>query len=158
MMKKIKKSAITKQSIKQGLITVLILWLGCCICAFANVSVMIPNGLATSGIVGVARILQFSFGLDFALINYVLTTIVVVITWIIFSFREVRKILIVSILFPITLFLFEQINFHLLTEKDLILASIFYGVINGIGAGLVYNRGYSFGGTDTIAKMLRKKI
>ena len=63
-----------------------------------------------------------------------------------------------TILYPASLMLFEQFPLHLLQEKDVILAAIYCGILGGIGSGLVFSRGYSFGGTDTIAKILKAKF
>ena len=40
----------------------------------------------------------------------------------------------------------------------MMLASVYFGLICGIGSGLVLKRGFSMGGTDTVAKILHHKI
>lgn len=156
---KLKKPVITKKTVKKSAITFFWLTIGCAITAFSIMAVMIPNGLATGGITGIARILQDLTHIDYALINYVLTLVIVIITWIVFDFSEVRKILLVSVMFPAMLFVFEHlIPVELLAEKDILLASVFCGIFTGIGNGIVFNNGYSYGGTDTVAKILRKKL
>jgi len=74
------------------------------------------------------------------------------------GFKEARKILTLTILYPAVLVVFEQLNFNLLEEKDVILAAIFCGVFFGICSGLIFWRGYAFCGTDAIAKILKKKL
>jgi uncharacterized membrane-anchored protein YitT (DUF2179 family) len=63
-----------------------------------------------------------------------------------------------AILFPTVLLLFEYFDFRLLEEKDMILAAIFCGVFTGICSGIIFWRGYSFCGTDAVAKIFKKKF
>ena len=71
--------------------------------------------------------------------------------------REGIKIITLSIAFPFVLIIFENLNLCIIKD-DLMLASIYFGIICGIGSGLILKRGYSMGGTDTVAKILHHKI
>jgi len=71
--------------------------------------------------------------------------------------REAKKIFILSILFPIVLIFFDRLNIHFI-QNDIILASIYHGIIGGTGTGLLLLRGFSTGGTDTIAQILHYKL
>jgi uncharacterized membrane-anchored protein YitT (DUF2179 family) len=51
----------------------------------------------------------------------------------------------------------ELMDFSVLKEKDLILAAIFCGALQGISIGIIAWRGYMFPGTDGLAKAIRKK-
>lgn len=137
---------------------VLFLLLACCVGAFATVGVMLPNGLTIGGLTGIVRIVQTYLPLDFSLLFYGGSLLILVISAIFLGLREVRKILFLTILYPAVLFVFETLNFKLLEETDVLLAAIFCGVFSGIASGLAFWRGYVFGGTDAIAKILRKKL
>ncbi len=149
---------ITKERVKRLSFNLVMVSIGCAINAFATIGIMIPNGLSSGGLTGVVRIVQKFIYLDFSLMYYCGAFIIFIICWTLLGFREARKILVVTILYPAFLVLFEQLGFTLLQEKDTILAAIYVGVIAGVGAGIVFERGFSFGGTDTIAKILRKKV
>lgn len=42
--------------------------------------------------------------------------------------------------------------------KEKLIAVMFFGVVYGAGAGLTYRMGYSYGGTDTLSKILKQKV
>ena len=130
-----------------------------CICnAYALVDILMPYGLASGGLNGVAVLIKLIAPIDIAIVMYVLSGIIVVVAWIFLGFGEVRKVLMVSIMSPATIFMFERFNLPLLDEDDILLASIFCGIFYGLSTACVFHRGYSFGSTDTLAKVLRKRL
>ena len=55
------------------------------------------------------------------------------------------------------LFIFEHIDYEFLRSPDPFLASLLIGIFYGIATGVGYIGGYSSGGTDTIARVLKFK-
>ncbi|WP_130863414.1 YitT family protein [Bacilliculturomica massiliensis] len=151
------RDRITGDSVKKFIIDMVFVFAGSAIGAFATNAVLIPNGLSGGGITGVCRILQQYVDFDFSLMYYVLALVVLVVCWIILGAWEAKKIIVMTIVYPAFLVLFEDLNFTLLEQKDMTLASVFYGLIAGVGSGLVFERGFSSGGTDTIAKIIKVK-
>jgi uncharacterized membrane-anchored protein YitT (DUF2179 family) len=151
------KESITKQKIKEWGIDWAFLIVGCAMGAFSSICIMIPNGLSSGGITGICRILQGPTGIDFSILYYALAFLVLLACGILLGIREAKKILLMTVIYPAFLFFFERLNINLLEEKDVILAAIYCGVFGGICTGLVFTRGYSFGGTDTIAKIIHIK-
>lgn len=147
-----------KDNIKKFTIDLVFLALGSALMAFSVTGILIPNGLGAGGITGIARIIQNFLPINYSLIFYALAITVLVFCWITLGWREARKIILMAILFPVVLMVFERVDFYLLEKKDMFLAAIYYGVFNGIGMGLLFKRGYSFGGTDTISKIINKKV
>lgn len=157
-MKLFKKDTFSKENIKRMLIDLFVVCLGCAIGSFATIGVLIPNGLTSGGITGIVRIVQNFLNIEFSVLYYVCAFIILIICAITMGFREARKIVLLTIIYPAFLILFEQLDFKLLEQKDIILAALYVGVISGVGCGLVFSRGYSFGGTDTIAKIIKKRL
>ncbi|MDD2189367.1 MAG: YitT family protein [Eubacteriales bacterium] len=153
-----KSSKITKADLKKFAIDMLFILAGCSISAVSTIGILIPNGLTSGGITGIVRMIQGFFDVSFSLVYYAFAMLILIVCAILLGLREARKILLMSILYPAILFIFEHINFSLLEEKDLFLAAIYCGVLGGICTGLVFVRGYSSGGTDTIAKMIQQKL
>ncbi len=147
-MKKIKDSSL------QSLLEV---FLGMLLLAFAISAILKPNNLVTGGITGISIIFEKLVGLDYTIGYYILSLGVLLATHLFLGWQESSKIIILSILFPIVLMVFNQFNFNL-THDDLFLASIYYGVIGGIGTGLILKSGYSSGGTDSIGKIIHKRF
>lgn len=152
------KSAFTKENLKRFGIDLLFVLIGSSIGAFSSIGILIPNGLSSGGVTGICRILQGPTGIDFSFLYTGFSLIILVICAILLGLGEARKILMMTIIFPLVLMLFERLNLQLLEQKDIILAATYVGVFGGIGSGLVFSRGYSFGGTDTIAKIIKKKL
>ncbi len=146
-----------KKNYKNLAVDYLYIIVGCAILAFAITAILKPNGLVTGGITGFALITEKLSGINYTYIYYILTMIVLISAWLIMGKREGMKIVVLSILFPVILIIFEKIDLRFI-ENDTILASIYYGIIGGVGCGLILKRGYSLGGTDTIAKMIHYKL
>ncbi len=153
-----KPKKISKERLKSLAFNLFLVAVGCAINAFATIGILIPNGLSSGGLTGVVRILQRFIPVDFSVMYYCGAMIVFVVCWILLGLKEARKILVVTIMYPAFLVVFERLDFLLLEEKDIILAAIYVGVIGGIGAGIIFERGFSFGGTDTVAKIIHKKM
>lgn len=142
---------------KKVALDLLFLTLGCVLLAFAITSILKPNGLITGGITGISIILDKLFHIKYTYIYYTLSILILISARILMGTREALKILLLSILFPLILILFEGLNFDFI-ENDMILASIYYGILSGGGCGLIFKRGFSQGGTDTIAKIIHRKL
>lgn len=147
-----------KESLREKLIDYAFLLIACAVGAFATTAVMIPNGLTSGGLTGLVRILQNYVNINFSLAYYAGAFLILVIVLIVMGLREAKKVLVVTILYPAVLFVMEQFDFQLLEEKDVILAAVFCGVFSGVCNGLVFWRGYAFCGTESIAKIIKKKL
>ena len=154
----IRKTGITRQKIKELSADFAVLLAACCISSFSTVAVMIPNGLTSGGLTGIVRIMQNFIDADFSVLYYGCTGVVLIMVIIFLGWREFRKILMLSVMYPAVLFLFEQLNFQLLEERDVILAAVFCGVFSGTYIGLVFWKGYASAGTEAIARIIRKKL
>ncbi len=147
-----------KQRAKAFFLDFIILLLACCASAFAVTGIMLPNGLTSGGITGIARILQKFMDVDFSILYYGLSLIVLALVALFLGWKEVKRVLLLSLLYPAVLFLFEQLPIQLLEKPDILLAAIFSGVFTGVYVGLVFWRGYASAGSDAIAKIFKKKL
>jgi len=124
-----------------------------------QILVMIPNGMTSGGMPGITRLItHFIPSLPYPLVYYGLSMIVVIVAYFTMGIKEVRRIIALVITYPVMLYLFERTNFTLLDSKDPFLASLLIGVGYGLATGIGYIGGYSSGGTDTIARVLKYKV
>ena len=142
---------------KKFLYDTIYLTVGCLITAFSVNFILKPNGLITSGITGLAIILEKYLLINYSYIYYFATFIILIATFILMGRKEIMKIIFLSILYPTVLLLMQGIDFKFV-ENDLLLASIYFSLFFGIGVGMILRKGFSFGGTDTIARILNKKL
>lgn len=131
--------------------------LSCVICSIAVNWVALPNGFVVTGITGLAMTAQAVTGINYALIYYGLMLLILVLTFVALGYREVSNILFLSFLYPLVLWVLNHWTVEIILQEKLI-AVMFFGVIYGVGAGITYRLGYSYGGTDTLAKILKTKV
>jgi len=74
--------------------------------------------------------------------------------------KEALKIILLSTTYPIILIIFDNFNLTFIdfNTGDKLLSCIYYGIIAGTGMGLILRNGFSLGSSDTIAKIIHKKI
>ena len=66
-------------------------------------------------------------------------------------------LLVLSLLYPVVLWGLNHIQVEIILQEKLI-AVMLFGAIYGLGSGLTYRLGYSYGGTDTLAKLLKQRL
>lgn len=153
----IEGDSMRKIDIKKIIADYFFVLVGCILVAFAISSILKPSGLVTGGITGISIILEKFTGIKYTYIYYVLSLLVLLTAFITMGKREGFKIITLSVLFPLILIIFENLNISFI-KNDMMLSSVYFGIVCGIGTGLMLKRGFSSGGTDTIAKILHKKI
>lgn len=145
------------ENIKKLFYNMVYLITGCVITAFSVNYILKPNGLITSGITGLAIILEKYMNINYSYIYYFITFIILIVTYLLMGKKEIIKIIFLSIMYPTVLLVMQNIEFKFV-ENDLLLASIYFSCFYGIGVGMILRKGFSFGGTDTIARILNKKL
>ena len=137
--------------IKRTIADCLFLLLACSMGAFATVAVLLPYGLTSGGLTGIVRLIQSLTGFNFSLIYYAFSLIIALCIWLFLGFKEVKKTLLLAVMYPAVLWIFEKFQVRLLEEKDVLLAAVFYGVFSGICTGIATSRGYCYSGADGIS-------
>lgn len=136
-----------------------VVYIGCLIQAFSIVCILRPNNLTVGGITGLSLTIGKIFNMNYTYIYYAICLLILVAARMVLGMREVKKIILLSTTYPIILILVNQIKFNFLHDTpDKILICIYYGIFMGIGTGLVLKRGFSQGSSDTVAKILHKKL
>jgi uncharacterized membrane-anchored protein YitT (DUF2179 family) len=145
---------------KRGFVDYLVVYLGCIIQAFAVTAILRPSGLTVGGFTGVSLVLAELLNIKYTFIYYSLCITVLMASWFILGKKEALKIILLSTTYPIILILFDNLNLNFMdgNVNDKLLCCIYYGIIAGIGMGLVLKKGFSQGSSDTLAKIINKKI
>jgi uncharacterized membrane-anchored protein YitT (DUF2179 family) len=142
------------------IIDVIYILIGCSLLSFAITVILKPNHLITGGMTGLSIVIEALIGVPYTVIYYGLSLFILFITYVLLGKEEVHKIIILSTILPAFIILFEnafsgKFNF---TNGDMFLSSIYFGIIAGTGVGFFLKRGFSSGGTDTIAKIVHVKV
>ncbi|MBQ9210956.1 MAG: YitT family protein [Clostridia bacterium] len=128
--------------------------LGSLIGAAAYPLFMTPNNIAPGGLTGLAMILNFLFSLPVGFTSLTLNVPLFLIGYRtmgrIFAFRS----LIATALFSL---LIDLLPLQPMT-MDPLLATLYGGILLGIGLGLILRGGATTGGTDMVARMVHRRI
>ena len=137
----------------------IIVYIGCIIQAFSVVCILKPNNLIVGGITGLSLTIGKVVGINYTYLYYGICLLILLGAKIVLGMREVKKIILLSTTYPIILIFMNRIQFNFLHDTpDKILICIYYGIFMGIGTGLVLKKGFSQGSSDTVAKILHKKL
>ncbi len=131
--------------------------IGCFLTAFAFNVFFSPNNLVTGGVSGVSIIVKNVFGISTSTFIAITYIILLILSYILLGKEKTRNSLIGSILYPLFVYLTEDIGSLIAFNVDnTLLIAIFGALINGIGSGLVFKYGFSTGGSDIICQMISK--
>ena len=115
---------------------------------------LVPNRIAAGGVTGLATIffyvLKIPVSWTIMLMNIIL---------LLFSYRELGLRLVIKTLYGATVTsVFVELLQHRLPvpTHDLLLASIYGGIMAGLGTGIVLRSGGTTGGTDLVARLIAK--
>ena len=128
--------------------------LGCLIGGAAYPLFMTPNNIAPGGVTGIGIILNYMFGLPVGTVSLVLN-----IPLFITGYRYIGRIFAFRSLLATALF---SVCIDILPLKpmtdDMLLGTLFGGVMLGIGLGLILRGGATTGGTDMLARMVHHRL
>ncbi len=124
---------------------------GIIILAVAMNIFLIPNRIAAGGVTGLAIILLYLFEIPIGLTIFLTNIPLFLLSWRAIGQRFILTSFIGAILFSI---LIELTAFLRPVTSDLLLASIYGGILVGIGLGIVFRAQSSTGGTTLAARLL----
>ena len=132
--------------------------IGCFLVALAFNLFMSPNNLVAGGVSGFSLILKHFFGLNPSTIISIANVFLIILSFLVLGKEKTKATILGSILFPVFVSLTEHLSTYIsFKESEMILIAVFGGVLQGLGAGLIFRAGYSTGGTD-ILNMIVSKI
>ncbi len=130
---------------------------GFCSTAFAVACILTPNGMTTSGLLGVSKILEQFIHINYSYLYYGISVAILIAAFFTLGKAACAKIVCVTLVYPNILLIFENMKLNFI-QDDMFLASVFFCVFYGFGIGIVLRRGYTYGGTDTLSAILQKKV
>lgn len=118
---------------------------------------LLPNKLVAGGVSGIAIILNALFGLNDFIVILVLNLLLLIASYFFLGKEKTKGTIIGSILFPLFIKLTADIGYYIeIDTSQLLLSSIFGGVLYGFGAGMIFKAGYTTGGTDILNQIMVK--
>lgn len=130
------------------------LTLGAFIAGFALEGFLIPNKMIDGGIIGISIMLSTITKANLGLLILFINT-----PFIFLALKKLGKAFVVQTLYAIAMLgLSVNIFHHRIATEDLLLATVFGGVVLGIGVGLVLRNNASMDGTEILAIRFAKKL
>lgn len=114
-----------------------------------------PNNIVSGGITGIAQIINLLTGFPVGVATIIMNLPLFAWAWKKLGRRFVVFTGICLVVSSVFIDLLEPVAFPL--TLDPMLASVYGGLINGLGWGIVYSTGYTGGGIDIPARFLRRK-
>lgn len=132
------------------------LTIGPFIAAFALEVFLVPNNIIDGGIVGISIIVSYLTKINLGLLIFVIN-----IPFFLLAFNKIGKKFVLQTFYAIgmlSLALNIFTTHHLPTTNDLLLSTVFGGIILGTGVGLVLKNEGSLDGTEIMSLVLSKKF
>ncbi len=132
------------------------LTLGPFIAAFALEVFLVPNNIIDGGIVGISIILSYLTKLNLGLLIFVIN-----IPFFLLAFSKIGKKFVIQTFYAIgmlSLFLNMFSMYNHPVSNDLLLSTVFGGIVLGTGVGLVLKNEGSLDGTEIMSLVLSKKF
>lgn len=147
-----KKLGFTRENILREGVNLLKILLGTLILAIGINFFLVPNDIATGGVVGISIITNKLLGLDLSLVMLVLNTIFLLIGWLFLGHRFAAGTVLGTYALP---FFTSIVPVYQMTN-DMLMSTIYGGLIIGLGVATVFLGRGSTGGLSVPAMILNK--
>lgn len=139
---------------KERLVAYVQIMIGCFIGGLAYPLFLVPNSIAPGGLTGIATILNHLFGTPVGLTSMALN-----LPLFLMGYRAMGRIFVVrsfiaTVVFSLSI---DVIRIQPMTQ-DVMLGSVYGGILLGLGLGLILRGGATTGGSDMIARMVHKRV
>lgn len=115
-----------------------------------------PAHLLSGGVTGIAAIINYITNINIGLLTFLINIPIFILGFIFLEKDFCITSLINMALFSILLGVTQDIN-KIIPVNDILLQSVFGGILSGIGSGIVFRTKSSQGGTDIIGAILKFK-
>ncbi len=132
----------------------LFLTVGAIITAFALESFLVPNNIIDGGVIGISMIVSHITKLNLGLLILIINT-----PFIIMAFKKMgAKFVVQTVYANIILALFLNIFHHYKVTGDLLLSTVFGGMILGFGVGVILKHEGSLDGTEMLSLVVSRRF
>ncbi len=132
----------------------LFLTIGAIITAFALESFLVPNNIIDGGVIGISMIVSHITKLNLGLLILIINT-----PFIIMAFKKMgAKFVVQTVYANIILAVFLNLFHHYKVTGDLLLSTVFGGIILGVGVGVILKHEGSLDGTEMLSLVVARRF
>lgn len=133
--------------------------LGCFLIAVSYNLLLAPNNIVAGGVGGFAIIINYLTGIENFIVILIADALLLILSYFLLGKKKTKATILGSILFPLFVSLTSDIGRIIeIDTNQLLLISVFGGVVYGFGAGMIYKAGFTTGGTDIINQIISKYL
>ena len=131
--------------------------LGCLLVAISYNLFLASNIIVSGGVGGVAIILNNLTGISNSLVMLIFNVFLLALSYFLLGKEKTKATILGSLLLPLFIELTSHINVWLeLDTTQLLVSSVFGGVMYGFGLGMIFKAGFTTGGTDILNQIIAK--
>lgn len=128
--------------------------IGAIIAGFALEAFLVPNAVIDGGVIGVSMIVSHITKWNLGLLVIILNTPFILLAW-----KKMGKLFVFSTAYANIILALSLNFFHSYkVTGDVILASVFGGIVLGVGVGLILKNEASLDGTEILSLLISKKF
>lgn len=128
--------------------------IGAIIAGFALEAFLVPNAVIDGGVIGISMILSHITKWNLGLLVIILNTPFILLAW-----KKMGKLFVFSTAYANIILALSLNFFHSYkVTGDVILASVFGGIVLGVGVGLILKNEASLDGTEILSLLISKKF
>ncbi|MDQ0207507.1 YitT family protein [Alkalicoccobacillus murimartini] len=128
---------------------------GTIIIALSITLLAMPHSIADGGTLGLALLIYYAIGLSPSIVVFGFFIVISLLSYKYLAKSVLLKTLVTVPMLSLVTYLTEPYGIKL---EDPLVAAVFFGLLSGVGFGLIIYSGSSIGGTSTIALVLRKRF
>lgn len=145
---------MNKQFVKNQIVRLIFLTLGAFIAGFSLQGFLVPNNMIDGGIVGISIMLSYITKFNLGVFIFCLN-----IPFIFLALQKLGKLFVAQTLYAITMLSIGVNFFHgLHVTDDLLLATVFGGLVLGLGVGLVLRSNAALDGIEILSIRLARRF
>lgn len=131
--------------------------IGCLLIAISYNLFLASNDIVAGGVSGIAIILNELFSINNSIIIFGCNILLLILSYFLLGKEKTKNTVLGSLLFPLFVELTSTLNVWLqLDTSQLLLSSVFGGVVYGFGLGMIFKAGFTTGGTDILNQIIAK--
>ena len=155
LMKDGSKDSSKGKSIGELLVKFIFITIGAVIMAYGLEAILLPNSIIDGGVTGISMILHHITSLNLSIFLVILN-----LPFFFLGYKQIGKTFAICMLYGIVVLSLATTFMHSVSPfvTDHLLATVFGGIILGIGVGLAIRNGGVLDGTETLAILLEKKL
>lgn len=120
---------------------------------------LVPTNIVAGGVNGISIITKYIYGWDPSIVMFAVSFVLLIFSLMFLGVERTSGTVVATFLYPIFVELTSHITNYITVETtDLVLISVFVGVIGGLANGIMYKTGFSNGGLPIISQILYKKF